>query len=242
MSNPLLSPAQLPAFASIRPEHIEPAMTELLAQAEAALELATSDATPADYDALSATLGVATERLGHAWGAVGHLNAVANSPELREAYNAMLPAVTEFFTRQGADERLYAKYKAIAASQAAASLNKARQQALKHWLRDFVLSGAELQGEAKLRFAAIQERSAELSQKFSEHVLDATDGFAYFATTEELAGVPADVVQAARNAALAESKEGHKLTLHFPVYLPVTSSASNFSWAERSPARAGLQR
>ncbi len=233
MSNPLLSPAQLPAFASIRPEHIEPAMTELLAQAEAALELATSDATPADYDALSATLGVATERLGHAWGAVGHLNAVANSPELREAYNAMLPAVTEFFTRQGADERLYAKYKAIAASQAAASLNKARQQALKHWLRDFVLSGAELQGEAKLRFAAIQERSAELSQKFSEHVLDATDGFAYFATTEELAGVPADVVQAARNAALAESKEGHKLTLHFPVYLPVMQYGQNRDLRER---------
>ncbi len=233
MSNPLLSQAQLPAFASIRPEHIEPAMSQLLAQAEAALELATSDATPADYDALSATLGVATERLGHAWGAVGHLNAVANSPELREAYNAMLPAVTEFFTRQGADERLYAKYKAIAASKAAASLNPARQQALKHWLRDFVLSGAELQGEAKLRFAAIQERSAELSQKFSEHVLDATDGFAYFATAEELAGVPADVVQAARNAALAESKEGHKLTLHFPVYLPVMQYGQNRDLRER---------
>ena len=233
MSNPLLSQAQLPAFASIRPEHIEPAMTELLAQAEAALELATSDATPADYDALSATLGVATERLGHAWGAVGHLNAVANSPELREAYNAMLPAVTEFFTRQGADERLYAKYKAIAASQAAASLNPARQQALKHWLRDFVLSGAELQGEAKLRFAAIQERSAELSQKFSEHVLDATDGFAYFARAEELAGVPADVLQAARNAALADSKEGHKLTLHFPVYLPVMQYGQNRDLRER---------
>ena len=233
MSNPLLSQAQLPAFASIRPEHIEPAMTELLSQAEAALELATSDATPTDYDALSATLGVATERLGHAWGAVGHLNAVANSPELREAYNAMLPAVTEFFTRQGADERLYAKYKAIAASKAAASLNPARQQALKHWLRDFVLSGAELQGEAKLRFAAIQERSAELSQKFSEHVLDATDGFAYFATAEELAGVPADVVQAARNAALADSKEGHKLTLHFPVYLPVMQYGQNRDLRER---------
>ena len=233
MSNPLLSQAQLPAFASIRPEHIEPAMTELLAQAEAALELATSDATPADYDALSATLGVATERLGHAWGAVGHLNAVANSPELREAYNAMLPAVTEFFTRQGADERLYAKYKAIAASQAAASLNPARQQALKHWLRDFVLSGAELQGEAKLRFAAIQERSAELSQKFSEHVLDATDGFAYFATAEELAGVPADVLQAARNAALADGKEGHKLTLHFPAYLPVMQYGQNRDLRER---------
>ena len=133
--NPLLSTAALPAFASIKPEHIQPAMTELLAAASQALELATDAATPADYEQLSATLGVATERLGAAWGAVGHLNAVANTPELREAYNAALPAITEFFTRQGADERLFAKYKAIAQSPAAAQLNPARQQALKHWLR-----------------------------------------------------------------------------------------------------------
>src|SRR5262249_29965737 len=123
MSNPLLSTAPLPAFASIKPEHIQPAIAALLADADKALETATAEATPADYDLLSATLGVATERLGHAWGAVGHLNAVANTPELREAYNAMLPAVTEFYTRQGSDERLYAKYKAIAASPAAATLN-----------------------------------------------------------------------------------------------------------------------
>ncbi|WIV99078.1 M3 family metallopeptidase [Kinneretia aquatilis] len=221
MSNPLLSTAALPAFASIRPEHIAPAIEQLLKEADAALTLATSEATPADYEALSASLGVATERLGAAWGAVGHLNAVANTPELREAYNAALPAVTEFFTRQGSDERLYAKYKAIAASPAAATLKPARQQALKLWLRDFVLSGAELQGEAKTRFAAIQERSAELAQTFSEHVLDATDGYAYYASAEEMAGVPADAVQAARAAAEAEGKEGHKLTLHFPSYLPV---------------------
>ena len=224
-TNPLLSTAPLPAFASIRPEHIQPAIQQLLADADKALELATSDATPADYDALSASLGVATERLGHAWGAVGHLNAVANTPELREAYNAMLPAVTEFFTRQGADERLYAKYKAINAN--AGALNPARKQALKHWLRDFVLSGAELQGAAKERFAAIQERSAELGQKFSEHVMDATDGFAHYATADELKGVPADVVSAARNAAEAEGKEGHKLTLHFPSYMPVMQYGEN---------------
>ncbi|MDN3922823.1 M3 family metallopeptidase [Roseateles violae] len=225
MSNPLLSTAPLPAFATIKPEHIQPAIQQLLDEADRALALATSEATPADYDALSATLGVATERLGHAWGAIGHLNAVANTPELREAYNAMLPAVTEFFTRQGADEKLYAKYKAIKAS--GAPLNPARQQALKHWLRDFVLSGAELQGAAKERFAAIQERSAELGQKFSEHVMDATDGFAYYATTEELTGVPADVVAAARAAAEAEGKQGHKITLHFPSYMPVMQYGEN---------------
>ncbi|CAN5247143.1 M3 family metallopeptidase [soil metagenome] len=225
MNNPLLSTAALPAFATITPAHIAPAIAQLLAEADAALETATADTTPADYDALSATLGVATERLGHAWGAVGHLNAVANTPELREAYNAALPAVTEFFTRYGADERLYAKYKAINAN--AGALNPARQQALKHWLRDFVLSGAELHGAAKERFAAIQERSAELGQQFSEHVMDATDGYSYYATAEEMTGVPADVVSAARTAAEAEGRDGHKLTLHFPSYLPVMQYGEN---------------
>lgn len=225
MNNPLLSTAALPAFATIKPEHIEPAINALLDEAKAALATATDAATPADYDTLARVLSVATERLGAAWGAVGHLNAVANTPELREAYNKTLPAVTEFYTAMGADEKLYAKYKAINAN--AASLNAARRQALKHWIRDFVLSGAELQGAAKERFAAIQERSAELAQKFSEHVMDATDGFAYYASAEELAGVPADVVEAARNAAVAENKDGHKLTLHFPSYMPVMQYGEN---------------
>jgi len=225
MSNPLLANTALPPFAQIRPEHIQPAISALLEQAQQALATATADATPADYDALEAVLSVATERLSHAWGAVGHLNAVANTPELREAYNAMLPAVTEFYTSLGADEKLYAKYKAIHAN--ASALNPARQRALTLWIRDFVLSGAELQGEAKARFAAIQERSAELGQQFSEHVMDATDGFAYYATAEELDGVPADVVANARAAAQAEGKDGHKITLHFPCYLPVMQYCGN---------------
>ena len=109
---------------------------------------------------------------------VGHLNAVADTPELRAAYNEALPKVTDFWTRLGSDERLYAKYKAI---DAARRSNAEQRQAHKNAMRDFVLGGAELQGAAKERFAAIQERQAELSQKFSENALDATDAFAYYA-------------------------------------------------------------
>jgi oligopeptidase A len=232
-TNPLLATSALPLFDAIRPEHVSPAIDALLQDANAALETAVSPATPADYDTLSRVLSVATERLGCAWGAVGHLKGVADTPELRAAFNDNLPKVTEYYTRQGADERLYAKYKAIAASPAAAALSAPRCQALKHWLRDFVLSGAELQGEAKTRFAQIQEELAALSQKFSEHVLDATDSFACYASSAELTGVPDDVKAATRAAAEAEGKDGHKLTLHMPVYLPVMQYADSRPLRER---------
>ncbi|MFM7972162.1 MAG: M3 family metallopeptidase, partial [Betaproteobacteria bacterium] len=227
LPNPLLDTTGLPLFDQISAPHVEPAMDTLLQQAQAALEVAVSASTPATYDAVSAVLDVANERLGRAWGAVNHLNAVADSPELRAAYNACLPKVTEFKTRMGADERLYAKYKTIAHAPQAAQLNPARRTVLDHALRDFVLSGAELQGAAKQRFAAIQERLAELSQHFSENVLDATDGFAHYAPEADLAGVPQDVVQAARAAAQAEGREGHKITLHYPSYFPVMQYAHN---------------
>ena len=231
MTNPLLSTDALPHFAQIKPEHIQPAIAKLLDDAKAALIVATDEETPADFDTLARVLSVATERLSTSWGAVSHLNAVANTPELREAYNGMLPAVTEFYTELGADEKLFAKYKAINAK--AASLSAPRQQALKLWIRDFVLSGAELQGADRERFAAIQERSAELGQKFSEHVLDATDAYAYYATADELKGVPDDVVSAARSAAQAEGKQGHKLTLQFPSYMPVMQYADDRALRER---------
>ena len=227
MNNPLLHIDDLPAFDAIRPVHVTPAIQSLLNQANSALERTLGPEVPADYDAMSAVLDVATERLGRAWGAVSHLNAVADTPELRAAYTAALPLVTEFHTRLGASEALYAKYKAVAASPAAATLAAPRRKALANALRDFVLTGAELRGEAQVRFAAIQERAADLAQQYSEHVLDATDGFAHFATAEELDGVPADVQQATRQAAAAEGKPGHKLTLHHPVYGPVMQYASN---------------
>ncbi len=233
MHNPLLSSAALPEFATIRPEHLSPALDVLLDDANGALERAVSDGVAADYDALSSVLDVPLERLSRAWASANHLNAVLNTPALREAYNTNLGRVTEFHTRLGADERLYAKYKAVAASPASAGLTSARRQALAHAMRDFVLSGAELQGEARQRFAAIQERSAELGQQFSEHVLDATDGFSLTVSSDRLTGVPADVQQQTAQAASAAGETGHKLSLHMPVYLPVMQYASDRALREQ---------
>ena len=233
-ANPLLAADGLPRFDAIRPEHITPAVDALLAEANAALDRATSDAVPADYDALSAVLDVATERLGRAWAAVGHLNAVADSPALRAAYAENMPKVVDFHTRMGADERLFAKYKAVLAAPGAAQLRAPRLRALTNALRDFKLSGAELEGAAKQRYAALQDQQAEVGQKFSEHVLDATDGYAYFARADELAGVPADVLQAAAHAAQAEGRpDACKLTLHAPRYIPVMEYAQDRALRER---------
>jgi oligopeptidase A len=163
---------------------------------------------------------------------VRHLHAVADTPELRAAYTRSLPRVTAFFTRLGADARLYAKYKRIAATQGE-GLAPPRRKALANALRDFVLSGAELRGEAKRRHAAIRERLSALQQQYSEHVLDATDAFIYYANGDELDGVPDDVRGATREAAAAQGKSGHKLTLHYPVYGPVLQYATNRALRER---------
>ena len=221
MTNPLLDFSDLPQFDRIQPEHVGPAVDELMAKADAALETVTAPDFPATWAGIARVLDVATENLGRAWGAVSHLNSVADTPELRAAYNAALPRVTEFWTRLGADERLYAKYKAIDVT----TLNTEQRQAHKNAIRNFVLSGAELQGADRERFAKIQERQAELSQKFSENALDATDAFAYYATEAEIAGIPADVLQTARTQAEAEGKAGYRLSLKMPSYLPVMQFA-----------------
>jgi len=223
MNNPLLDFADLPLFDQIRPEHVKPALDALLADAETALSTVTTPEFPAQWAAIAGVLDIATEHLGRAWGAVSHLNSVADTPELRAAFNAALPKVTEFWTRLGADERLYAKYKAIDP----ASLNAEQKQAHKNAMRNFVLGGAELTGVDRERFAQIQERQAELAQKFSENALDATDAFAYYATEAELEGVPDDVRQTALAAATAEGKDGYKLTLKMPCYLPVMQFAKS---------------
>src|SRR6218665_2384136 len=145
---------------------------------------------------------------------------------------APLRRITEFWTRLGTNERLYAKYKAIAP----ASLTPVQSQAHRNAMRNFVLAGAELTGAAKERFACIQQRQAELDQKFSENVLDATEAFAYYASAEELDGLPADIRQAALSAAQAEGRAGYKLTLKSPSYLPVMQFPS------RSELRENLYR
>jgi oligopeptidase A len=232
-ANPLLQKHGLPAFDRLRPQHVGAAVETLLAEADAALERAVSDAVAADYDALSAVLDVAVERLGRAWGAVGHLNEVADTPAWRAAYNASLPAVTDFHTRLGAEGRLYRKYLEVAASPGAARFGSARRVAMEHSLRDFVLAGAQLQGDAAERFAQIQERAAELRQRFSENVLDATERFEYFANQAELAGVPDDVIRVARAEAQALGREGCRLTLRAPCYVRVMQCAQSRGLRER---------
>jgi oligopeptidase A len=219
MTNPLLSsPADLPRFDAIKPEHVYPAIGELLQQAEAALNQAVSPQVPLDFDALSAALDVPIESLGRAWGAVSHLHAVLDSPELRAAYTENLPRITDFYTRLGSDERLYDKYKNLHHN---SGLSATRQRVLANAVRDFVLGGAELRGKERERFAQIQDELSALSQTFSEHVLDATDGFALYARADQLEGVPADILASTREAAQAQGREGHKLTLHAPCYRPV---------------------
>jgi oligopeptidase A len=228
-TNPLLDFQDLPLFDRITPAHVVSAADALLAEANQALEKVTQPDFPARWDAIAAVLDVATEKLGRAWGAVSHLNGVADTPELRAAYNEALPRVTEFWTRLGADERLYAKYKAIDP----ATLTAEQKQAHRNAIRNFVLSGAELTGTAKERFAQIQERLAELTQKFSENALDATDAYAYYAPAEELDGVPPDVVATARAAAEADGKPGFKITLKMPSYLPVMQFGHHSGLRER---------
>jgi oligopeptidase A len=229
VDNPLLDFSGLPLFDAIAPDHVAPAVDALLKEANTALETVTADEFPSDWTAISRVLDVATERLSRAWGSVGHLNSVADTPELRAAYNEALPRVTEFWTRLGSDERLFTKYRSMDLTR----LNAEQAQAHRNAMRSFVLGGAELQGEARERFAWLQERQAELGQKFSENALDATDAFSLVVPAEEMAGVPPDVLQATSAAALADGQAGHKLTLKMPCYLPVMQFAHSSGLREK---------
>jgi len=235
--NPLLDFTDLPRFGEIRPEHVTPALDVLLADASAAVERASEPATPASWADVVEPVERATEPLSRAWGVAGHLNAVADTPELRAAYGENLPRVTEFWASVGQNLALYDKYKALAASEDFAALTSERKKILQNALRDFRLSGAELPEDQKPRFAELQEHQAALSKAFSDHVLDATNAYSFFAEDEaSLAGLPEDVIAAAREAAEREGKSGWKFTLHFPSYFPV------MQYAEHRPMRETMYR
>lgn len=228
-TNPLLAPiSSLIDYASVTPEHIEPAITHLIAETRQAVERAADPELPAVWDAIVEPLEDASETLWRAWSVAGHLNAVVNTPELRAAYNQCLPLVTEFSTWVGLHTGLYEQYKRLKASAGFAQLPAVRQRIIELALRDFRLSGVELVGEQRIRYADISDQQAQASQKFSENVLDSVDRWSLHVTDEaRLAGLPADVVQAARSAAEADQLPGWKLVLKMPCYLPVMQYAQD---------------
>jgi oligopeptidase A len=223
--NPLLDFSGLPCFDRIRPEHVGPAIDALLAAATAAV--AASTQASATWEAFVAPLEDANERLSRAWGQVAHLHAVMDSPPLREAYNASLPKISQYWTELGQNQALFQKYRELAGSESFASLSRARKKIVENALRDFRLGGAELPPEKKKIYAAIQEELAKLSAKFSENVLDATNAFSIVVDESRISGIPGDVLQAAREAAEKERKRGWKFTLHAPSYLPVMQYADD---------------
>ncbi|MDB5774037.1 MAG: oligopeptidase [Herbaspirillum sp.] len=227
-ANPLLDFSGLPQFAAVRPEHVAPAVDTLLAQARAVVATLEAPMPEITWENFVEPLEDASEKLGRAWGMVGHLNAVMDTPELRAAYNEAEPKLVEFWTAVGQNLALFDKYKALKASPQYASLSDERKKVIENALRDFRLGGAELPDGQKQRFAAIQEEHAALTTRFSENVLDATNDYALFVEDEaELAGIPADVKQAARAAAEAAGKTGFKFTLHFPSFFPLLQYADN---------------
>ena len=227
-TNPLLDFNGLPRFATIRTEHITPAVEALLTENRALIKRLTATSVAATWEGFVAPLEDANERLGRAWGVVGHLHGVLDSPELREAYNANQPGIVQYWTELGQNLALFEKYKALRASAEFAPLKGQQQKIIDNEIRDFRLSGAELSEKKKQRYAQIMDELARLSTKFSENVLDATNAFS--TTVEDLAdvaGIPEDSLELAAQAAQKAGTKGWKFTLHAPSYMPVMQYADN---------------
>ena len=231
-TNALLDFTGLPRFDAITPANVQPAISELLAQTRTVVEQLTAENIAATWNDFAAPLADGIERLSRAWGIVAHLHSVNDIPEWRDAYNGMLPEVSRFYAELGQNLKLFARYKAIRESAEYPQLSLARRRIVDNEIRDFRLSGAELPEEKKPRYQAIQEELASLAARFSENLLDATNAFSEIVSDEaELAGLPDDVRQAAREAAQKDAEAGApaswKFTLHMPSYLPVMQYADS---------------
>lgn len=228
-NNPLLTFGRgIASYSEVMPEHIAPAIDYLLKQAQDAVDAATNPATPPSWDKLAEPLEDATEALGRSWGVISHLNSVADTPALRNAYGEMLPKVTAFFSSLGQNLALYQKFKDLKNSKEFAKLDRAQQKVIENSLRDFRLGGAELSDAEKPRFAQIQDEQAVLGKAFSDHVLDATDGFIHvLKNQDDLVGLPEDVIAAAAHTAEQKQLKGWAFTLHFPSYYPVMQYSEN---------------
>lgn len=232
MSNPLLSFVEsqdgLPPFSQIKPEHVQPAVEQAIADCRAQVEKVLAGGAEPTWDSLCEPLTETDDRLSRLWSPVSHLNSVQNSEELREAYEACLPLLSEYGTWVGQHKGLYQAYKAIKASDEFASLNTAQQKSITESLKDFELSGIGLPANEQKRYGEISKRLSELGSKFSNNVLDATMGWTKHITKEaELAGMPESAMAAAKANAEAKELDGWLLTLEMPSYIPVMTYCDN---------------
>jgi len=226
MSNPLLKMTGLPPFAHIKPEHVEPAIDTLLQQNREQLDKLLLSTTRYSWDNLIQPLEEMDDRLNRVWSPVSHMNSVVNSDELREAYNACLPKLSEYATELGQNEALYRGYKAIAESGEFAKLDTAQQKIIKNALRDFHLSGVDLPADKKQRYKEIQQRLSSLTTKFEENLLDVTHAWHKHITDEsQLSGLPESARAMAKQAAAEKELDGWVFTLDFPSYYAVMSYA-----------------
>ncbi|MFZ7200406.1 oligopeptidase A [Avibacterium avium] len=227
MSNPLLSETLLPQFSQIKPEHIQPAISQLIQENRDTVEQVLKQ-PHLTWQNFIEPLTESGDRLSKAWSPVSHLNAVKNSPELREAYQACLPLLSEYSTWLGQHEGLYQAYLQLKNSPEYETYSVAQKKAIDNALRDFKLSGISLPAEKQKRYGEIVARLSELSSQFSNNVLDATMGWDKVITDKnELAGLPESALQAAKQSAESKGLEGYRFTLEFPSYLPVMTYCEN---------------
>lgn len=226
--NPLLEHNTLPPFDSLKAEHVESAISELLEHNQQEMERLI-DATRDDtrWDNFAAPLEALGDRLSQAWSPVSHLNSTMNSPELREAYQACLAKLSAYSTWVGQNSDLAAAYQRLADSSEFSTLDEAQQKAITNSLRDFRLAGVDLPDDKKQRYGEIQARLSELSNTFSNHVLDATQAWHKDVEESDLAGVPESGLSALKANAEAKGLEGYRITLDFPSFFPVLSYAEN---------------
>ncbi|RKS86932.1 oligopeptidase A [Orbus hercynius] len=227
MTNPLLSSAELPQFSHIKPEHVLPAVKQVIAHCRDVIEQVVNQ-SEYTWDNLIQPIDEADEKFGRVWSPVSHLNSVKNSSELREAYEACLPLLSEYSTWVGQHKGLYHAYKSLRNSAQFSSLNKAQQKSITNALRDFELSGIGLDAEKQQRYGEIVAKLSELSSNYSNNVLDATMGWSKLITNiDELAGLPESALAAAKAQAEAKEQQGWLLTLDMPSYIPVMMYCDN---------------
>ncbi|MES3006573.1 MAG: M3 family metallopeptidase [Pseudomonadota bacterium] len=229
--NPLLNFNELPHFSAVGAEHIEPAVSTVLAENKqllsAIIDTPLNRNTP-DWQSLMSPLDDMEDRLSKVWSTVSHMNAVRNTPEIREAYNTCQPMITEYYTALGQNRALFEAVQKLAGRADALHLNPSQRKILRDYLLEFRLAGVDLDDERKKEFAALETRLSNLSNRFSNNVLDATMAWSKQITdVAVLSGMPETALNGAAELAGRRGLEGYVLTLDAPCYISVMTNADN---------------